>query len=304
VDLFAKHYVGFTPSLENLARKEREIAALDPDLVTATAFSALNQALYDLLAKREQVPVWRLFRNRAPFAGLRLYTTINRSLQTRSPEEYSTIVREVRQQGFTIFKCAPFEAVNSPDGAVEKSRAGLAMLQRLRGEFSDLGMRVDFHERFVRPVDFYAILPDLERLRLDWIEEPFAMGPAYEELKRRTRLRVSAGEIFWGDRRFAEIRRQRWADVIMPDVKHVGGFGPMLEVMKASAGAIEVSPHNPAGPISTAASLHAAAIYPDVVRTLEYSFDRKQTRRQTGERIEDGVLLLNDKPGWGVEPPG
>ena len=42
---------------------------------------------------------------------------------------------------------------------------------------------------------------------------------------------------------------------------------------------------------------------PDVVRTLEYSFDRKQTRRRTGERIDAGVLLLNDKPGWGVEPP-
>ena len=302
-ELFARHYTGFVPSLENLARKEREIAALDPDLVTATAFSALNQAFYDLLAKREQVPVWRLFTNKAPFAGLPLYTTINRSLQTRSAEEYSTIVGEVRQQGFTIFKCAPFEAVNSPDGAVAKSAAGLATLKRLRGEFPDLGIRVDFHERFARPEDFYAILPELERVRLDWIEEPFKMGPAYAELKRRTRLRVSAGEIFWGDRKFAEIRQHRWADVIMPDVKHVGGFGPLLNVMKASAGSIEVSPHNPAGPISTAASLHAAAIHPDVVRTLEYSFDRKQTRRRTGERIEAGVLLLNDKPGWGVEPP-
>jgi galactonate dehydratase len=302
-DLFAQHYTDFTPSLESLALKEREIARLAPDLVTATAFSALNQAFYELLAKREQVPVWRLFKDKAPFDGLPLYTTINRTLQTRSAEEYSTIVQAVRRQGFTIFKCAPFEAVNSPDGAVEKSAAGLATLKRLRDEFPDLGIRVDFHERFARPVDFYAILPELERVQLDWIEEPFAMGPAYEELRRRTRLRVSAGEIFWGDTRFAEIRQHRWADVIMPDVKHVGGFGPLLTVMKASAGAIEVSPHNPAGPISTAASLHAAAIHPGVVRTLEYSFDRNQTRRRTGERIEAGVLLLNDKPGWGVEPP-
>jgi galactonate dehydratase len=302
-DLFAQHYAGFVPSLENLARKEREIAALTPDLVTATAFSSLNQAFYDLLARREQVPVWRLFTNTAPFAGLPLYTTINRAMQTRSAEEYATIVGEVRAQGFTIFKCAPFEAVNSAEGAVAKSAAGLATLNRLREQFPELRIRVDFHERFARPEDFYAIVPELERLRLDWIEEPFSMGPAYAELKRRTRLRVSAGEIFWGDRRFAEIRQQRWADVIMPDVKHVGGFGPLLDVIKASAGTIEVSPHNPAGPISTAASLHAAAIYPDVVRTLEYSFDRKQTRRRTGERIDNGVLLLNDKPGWGVEPP-
>ena len=302
-ELFARHYTGFTPSLENLARKEREIASLTPDLVTATAFSALNQAFYELLAKREQVPVWRLFQNKAPFAGVPLYTTIQRALQTRTAEEYSTVVEEVRQQGFTIFKCAPFEAVNSPDGAVAKSAAGLAMLNRLRDGFAELKVRVDFHERFAQPDDFYEILPELERLQLDWIEEPFSMGPAYAELKRRTRLRVAAGEIFWGDSRFAEIRRQRWADVIMPDVKHVGGFGPLLDVISASAGTIEVSPHNPAGPISTAASLHAAAIHPDVIRTLEYSFDRKQSRRRTGERIEAGVLLLNDKPGWGVEPP-
>ena len=104
---------------------------------------------------------------------------------------------EVRRQGFKIFKCAPFEAVNGPDSAIAKSAAGLATLKHLREEFPDLGIRVDFHERFVRPEDFYAILPELERARLDWIEEPFAMGPAYAELRRRTQLRISAGEIFW-----------------------------------------------------------------------------------------------------------
>jgi len=56
-------------------------------------------------------------------------------------------------------------------------------------------------------------------------------------------------------------------------------------------------------PISTAASLHAAAVHPEAVRSLEYSFDRRQTRRVTGELIENGSLHLIDKPGWGVEPP-
>ena len=41
----------------------------------------------------------------------------------------------------------------------------------------------------------------------------------------------------------------------------------------------------------------------DLDMSLEYSFDRKRTRRSTGERIENGVLLLNDAPGWGVAPP-
>jgi galactonate dehydratase len=302
--LFAEHYASFVPSLASLARKESEIAALAPELVTATAFSGLNQALYDLLAKREGVPVWRLFRDAAPFEGLPLYTTINRALVSRSAEEYATVVGEVRAQGFETFKCAPFEAVDGKGDAVAQSAAGLAQLARLRQEFPELGVRVDLHERFApRPADFWALLPELERLALDWIEEPFPLGPAYDELRRRTRLRVAAGELFWGDARFAEITAHRWADVIMPDVKHVGGFGPLLAAMKMSRGEIEVSPHNPSGPISTAASLHAAAVHPDVVRSLEYSFDRRQTRRSTGERIEQGVLLLSDEPGWGVEPP-
>ena len=299
--LFEQHYRGFVPSLEGLARKEQEIAALAPDFVTATAFSGLNQALYDLLAKREQVPVWKLFRDATSIEGLPLYTTINRALRTRSPEEYSAVVGEVRTQGFKTFKCAPFEAVDNAERAVEKASAGLATLARLREQFPELAVRVDFHERF-RPQDFVAILPPLERLALDWIEEPFAVGSEYDDLRRRTRLRIAGGELFWGRQRFAEITERRWCDVIMPDVKHVGGFGPLLDVLRMGAGRIEVSPHNPSGPISTAASLHAAAVYPTLVRSLEYSFQRQPTRSATGEVVENGVLVLGEEPGWGVAP--
>ena len=299
--LFEQHYRGFTPSLDSLARKEQEIAALAPDFVTATAFSGLNQAFYDLLAKREQVPVWRLFRDKPAFEGLPLYATIQRALRTRSAEEYAAVAGEVREQGFKTFKCAPFEAVNGPERAVEKAAAGLATLARLREQFPELALRVDFHERF-RPQDFYSIVPELERLKLDWIEEPFTVGPSYDDLRQHTRLRISGGELFWGRARFQEIAEHRWCDVVMPDVKHVGGFGPLLDVLKMRAGKIEISPHNPSGPISTAASMHAAAVHPELVRALEYSFQRKYTRGSTGEVIEKGVLKLGDKPGLGVAP--
>jgi galactonate dehydratase len=248
------------------------------------------------------VPVWQLFRNTTPLESLPLYTTINRALRTRSADEYAAIVRELMAQGFKTFKCAPFEAVNNAERAVEKAAAGLATLARLREQAPDLALRVDFHERF-QPQDFFAIVPELERLRLDWIEEPFAIGPTYDELRRHTRLRISGGELFWGRQRFAEITERRWCDVIMPDVKHVGGFGPLLNVLKMGAGRIEISPHNPSGPISTAASLHAAAVHPELVRSLEYSFQRQPTRHATGEFIDSGVLVLGDAPGWGVAPP-
>jgi L-alanine-DL-glutamate epimerase-like enolase superfamily enzyme len=301
-EIFARHYRDFSPSLERLTSKEREIAAMTPDLVTQAAYSGLNQALYDLLAKREQVPVWRLFRDKPAFEGLPLYTTINRALEKRTSEEYDAVVGELAARGFKTYKCAPFEAVNGPEHAVEKAAAGLATLTRLREKFPDLRVRVDFHERF-KPQDFYELLPRLEALDIDWLEEPFRVGPTYTELKQRTRLRLAGGELFWGRPRFEAITNAKWVDVIMPDVKYVGGFGPLLDVLVMGRGKIEISPHNPSGPISTAASMHAACVHGETVRALEYSFDRREARRSTGETIENGVLRLSDEPGWGVAPP-
>lgn len=300
-ELFARHYARFDLSLESLERKEREIAAFAPDFVTATAFSGLNQALYELLAKREGVPVWQLFRATKPIEGLSLYATINRALKDRTADEYRTVVGEVRDQGFKVFKCAPFDAVDVPDDAIAKSAAGFARLDDLRERFPELAMRIECHERFA-PRAFIELIPRFEGLAPDWVEEPFAVGPAYDDVRSRTRLRFAGGELFFGNARFEEIAAHAWVHVIMPDVKHVGGFGPLLEVLQQSAGRVEVSPHNPAGPISTAASLHAAAVHPEHVRSLEYAFDRRRTRRSTGETIEQGVLLLGDEPGWGVEP--
>lgn len=301
--LFNEHYARFAPSLDALAEKEAALAELEPDFVTATALSGLNQALYELVAKREQVPVWQLFRDRPGIDSLPLYTTINRALQRRTIDEYLSIVEALDTQGFDTFKCAPFEAVDSPDNAVEKAAAGLSTLNAIRDRFPDIGLRIDFHERLT-PASLTSLLPELERLELDWIEEPFTMGPDFASLRQSTHLRVAAGELFWGRPRFARIVDNSWADVIMPDVKHVGGFGPLLGVIQSTEGRAEVSPHNPSGPISTAASLHAAAVRPDSIRSLEYAFDRAGTRRRTGEQIEDGRLLLSDRPGWGIDPEG
>lgn len=299
--LFEEHYGGHAPTLQRLAAKEAELASRAPDFVTATALSGLNQALYELLAKREQVPVWRLFADSTPIEGVSLYTTINRALRERTEREYLDVVATLVDQGFAMLKCAPFEAVDGPVDAIAKSAAGVERLDRIRQRYPRLGVRVDFHERFL-PADFFELIPTLERLGLDWIEEPFAMGADYSALRSRTTLRIAAGELFWGTERFAQIANRAWAHVIMPDVKHVGGFGPLLDVLAMAGDRLEVSPHNPSGPISTAASLHAAALHPNTVRSLEYAFDATGSRQRYGERIESGVLYLSEAPGWGIDP--
>lgn len=119
---------------------------------------------------------------------------------------------------------------------------------------------------------------------INWLEEPFPMGNDFADLRNRTSIPIAAGESLRGGSRFAEIAANGWADVIMPDVKHVGEWvGSLLSVIDASRGAVMVSPHNPSGPISTAASLHAAALSADVVESPEFAFDRAGVRPATAE---------------------
>ena len=86
-NLFQERISDFRLSLESLKDLEEELSKTEPDFVTATAWSGINQALYDLLAKREQVPVWQLFQSKTgldketpPFAPAKAFQVLLRPI--------------------------------------------------------------------------------------------------------------------------------------------------------------------------------------------------------------------------------
>ena len=298
-ELFDRHVASMDLSLDGIRMLEEGPCAQVPDFLTGTAVSGINQALYDLLARRQGVPVWRLFVERPLNTRLPFYTTINRALTTRTVDDYRSIVSEVRNRGCRHIKCAPFEKVTGDVDQLVASRDGIATLKMLRREFPDMGIRVDFHKRFTCE-NFLVILPELETLLLDWIEEPTEIGSEYREIRSRTSLPIAAGELFFGLDEFTTIMKNEWADIIMPDVKHVGGFGPLLGVCRhAEAHGTTVSPHNPSGPVSTIASLHAAALS-ERVTSLEIPFLSDRSSMALPHLIEGSSYRIPEVPGWGI----
>jgi galactonate dehydratase len=62
-------------------------------------------------------------------------------------------------------------------------------------------------------------------------------------------------------------------DLVMPDIKHAGGYRAILEIAKrAQHYGVATSLHNPSGPIAHAASLQLSAVLPGTER-LEIQFD-------------------------------
>ena len=265
--LFNAHLRSFTPSAKRIRHLEKTAFKHARDFISATAISALNQALYDLLAKQMGIPLWKLFVQEPVRKAVPLYATLNRALQTRSKSEYSALCQNVWNSGFKHIKCAPFESVLPSMPAeiqITASQSGLSILRLIRKKFPGLNVRVDFHNRFHINA-FTHILPQLEALRIEWIEEPCQNVNDFSTIRRITNIPLAAGELFFGSKAFVQLMERQLVDIIMPDVKHVGGFGPLLQVCsEAERRGVAVSPHNPSGPVAGFASLHASAVSPSI----------------------------------------
>ena len=278
-------------------------------LVGATAFSAIEQAMWDLAGKALDVPSYALIGGKVRDT-LPVYANINRATNPRTAAGFADAARRAVGDGFRAIKAAPwdgFPAAGSPAADIEKATEnGIAAAAAMREAVgSTVAIMLDCHsffdvERAVR------VAQRLEPYNLAWYEEPVAPEKVDETLaiKRRIRQQMAGGEVLFGMSGFGALIERRAVDVIMPDVKHCGG---LLELTRIAAAAavrdVLVSPHNPSGPVSTAASVQAAAGAANV-NLLELQYGEVPWRADVlspPEQFINGEIRVPDRPGFGIE---
>jgi galactonate dehydratase len=230
--------------------------ALTGGLVAATAFSAIEQALWDLIGQMQGRPIHKLLggavRRRIP-----VYANINRSTQPRTPAGFAATAKRAYADGFRAMKAAPFDGF--PQTTVEQGIAAMFAIRDAVG--SDVQLMVDCHS-FFDVVLAQEVARKLEPLNLTWYEEPVAPERTAETLRIHQSIRqpMAGGEVLFGIEGFLPLCQQRAVDVIMPDVKHCGGVTELTKIAQLAAQYnIAVAPHNPSGPVSTAHSAHVCA---------------------------------------------
>jgi galactonate dehydratase len=277
-------------------------------LVAATAFSAVEQALWDLAGKAFDVPTYALFGGRVR-DRLPVYANINRATRPRTPDGFAATARAAVADGFRALKAAPwdgFPAPGSPAGEIAAAvDAGIAAVAAMRAAVGpDVELMVDCHSFF--DVDLATdVASRLEPYALAWYEEPVAPDRVDDTVAigERVAQPLAGGELLYGAAGFAPLSRRRAVDVIMPDVKHCGG---LLELTRIAAMAevdgVAVAPHNPSGPVSTAASVQVCAVLPNF-RLLELQWGEVAWRGELldpPERFVDGTIAVPEAPGFGV----
>ena len=290
-------------------RRDGERLTSGRGLIPATAYSAIEQALWDLAGKALDVPTYSLFGGKLRDA-LPVYANVNRATRPRTPEGFAAAARAAVKEGFRAVKAAPFDgfpAPGSPAAAIEAAiDNGIACIASMRDAIGpDIELMVDCHSFFDVPMA-ERVARRLEPQRLSWYEEPVAPERVEETLEIRKRIKqpMAGGEVLFGVAGFAPLCRTRAVHVIMPDVKHCGGLLELTRIASmAEADGVEVSPHNPSGPVSTAASIQVCAVIKNF-RLLELQWGEVDWRHevvQPAERFVQGTIGVPDAPGFGIE---
>ncbi|MAG13142.1 MAG: hypothetical protein CMN78_00950 [Spirochaetales bacterium] len=275
--------------------------------ITATALSAIEQALWDITGQYVDLPIHALFGGKIRKA-IRLYANINRHVRDRSPAGFAKAALSAVNDGFTAVKLAPFDEINEPNhirtGPHSAWKSGVDRVAAVRDTVgSSIDLAVDCHGRF-DPTEALVVARELEPYDLLWLEEPVPhRSPAeLHEISRSILMPTASAESVFSVEGFAPFLLRRTVDVLMPDVKHCGGIREMRAIGDAARmHRLLIAPHNPSGPVASAASAQIISTMTNFL-ILEYAWGEVSWRKELldpPEAIENGILTVPTGSGLG-----
>jgi galactonate dehydratase len=277
--------------------------------VLTGAISAIDIALHDIAGKALGVPVYQLLGGKQR-DSIPCFATTAAPMGPRLLEDAQLLI----ERGWSVIRTTPGHPERAGDDTLFEPRESIAVtaewLSRLReavGPAPVLG--IDYHHRLSVP-EAASFCQRMPRGTLDFLEEPIrAESPeAYAALRSMTDVPFAIGEEFSSKWAFLPFIEQGLTNFIRVDVCNVGGLTEAIKVAGwAEAHYLDLMPHNPLGPICTAATIHLAAAVPNFawleVRTSpteQLGFDDSELF-PVQPRLEGTRFPVPELPGLGVE---
>lgn len=271
--------------------------------ILSTAESAIEQALWDAYGKTIKQPVYELLGGKA-VEKVKVYGNGFIS-GNKTPEEYAIAAEKTVQLGFKALKFDPFGG-SGPNISRKNLELAKSRISHIRDSVGyDIDLMIEAHGRFNTRTAI-KIAKEIEQYDPFWLEEPVPEEDitSMREVRKASNVAIATGERIISRNKFWELLSTKSADIIQPDVCHVGGILSLIEVgSMANINYVSVAPHNPNGPIATAASLNALITMPNAL-ILEFWLDAESVRRDLIKeyfKLKDGYIYPSNKPGLGIE---
>ena len=269
------------------------------------AMSGIEQALWDIVGKAVEQPVYNLLggpvRDR-----MRVYAN-GWSYKLEEPDDFVRAASAMVERGFTALKFDPLPRPWRSFIPSEHERHAERVVAAMRRELGpNIDFLIDMHRRLA-PMHAIRLAERLAPYDLYWFEEPCPCEDvsALAEIRRHVSVPVVTGEALYTKAGFKPVFEHRAADIINPDVSNCGGILELVEIAAmAEAHAVAVSPHNyNSTALALSATVHAAARMPNFIITEYFVTIEEMSRHIAPNALvpRNGYLDLPTGPGLGVE---
>lgn len=255
----------------------------------AQSIAGLDIALWDLAARRVNMPLWKFLGGRC--------RSISTYASGLNPTGFENIVEEKITEGYNAFKIK-----------VGFGREGdLQSLSKIRKLIGDRRLMIDVNQGWDLATAQENWIAYSEH-NLDWIEEPIPADrplSEWEDLALQPGAPIAAGENLMRDEQFNNYINSKYFGFLQPDMCKWGGFSRILPLARRSLShGVIYCPHFLAGPIGLFASAHClAAAGGDGLLEIDANFNPIREHLVEGlPIIKNGIMTLSDVSGLGIYP--
>jgi L-alanine-DL-glutamate epimerase-like enolase superfamily enzyme len=297
VKAFMELVVGEDPLRVDYLTRKMMAPIKRPTLQDIGVISGIETALWDLAGKILNTPTYNLLGG-ACRDKIKVYYDLAPAdtPKTTEPALWVESARRAKKEGFRAMKMDIYRG----GGDVPE---WVRILQAIRVDVGpDMLLGVEFHWRLnsEQTDRFIAMTEDLN---LWFIEDPMrydANLAHYQRLTAAGKIPIVALEQMLTLKSFHEMLEKRMCTIIEPDAQYCGGLLALKRV--ADLGELygmDTLCHNMCSPVGTYAQAHACATIQKFV-AMENACAVNVIQHE-GSLYQDGYLLLNDKPGLGIE---
>ena len=312
IEMWTPHLIGMDPSrIEHIWQTLWRGQFFRGGHVHAAALAAIDIALWDLRGKALGVPVYELLGGKTRDYA-RCYCHVQQRGTTDGQDAIDSMVALAQErvaEGWEFVRFGAGEGSSGErEGIYEQSKAlqwttnAFAALREALGP--DIEICVDFHQR-TTPTYAIQLAQALEPYRPFFIEDPLRAenASAFAYLRQHISAPIATGEQLSSKWDWQILIEQDLMDYCRIDLCICGGLTEAKKVAGwCETHYIEQAPHNPLGPVSTAACLHFDLATPlFAVQELVWRPEVISNVVQTDMRLEGGKLYSGDAPGLGVE---
>jgi len=282
-------------------------------IVRGTAISGIDIALWDILGKVHNTPIHRLWGG--PVRDyVRLYSHLGggrmEDFYETNPSDaarFGELASQAVADGFTAFKSMAVPETMPIEGnrPIRYAVSCVAAMREAVGD--DIDIMVDCHAR-PSPRMGMLFAKALEPYNLYWLEEPCWPETMDDiaAIQAAVRTPIATGERLIGIHAFRELLEKRAASILQPDITHCGGLSEARRIAAmAESYRVALAPHNPQGPVSTAASLEFGFATPSyiVCESVHGDVPWREDVVREGFVVEakGRIVRPNARPGLGIE---